>query len=189
MRLARLFAGVMAAGLSLSPLSAEPILTLDWEQVYAGSLWGARVEANLRAQSSALVQENTRIAADLEAEERRLTERRPGLTADQFRAEADAFDARVTGIRAARDAKAQALSASAEAERARFIRQSETLLDDILRARGAALVIDQRAVVRGLASADISQELRAKMDAAHGDGAAVMRAPDAPRPEAKPATP
>ena len=149
----------------------SPVLTLDWERLYAGSLWGRRVNAEIAAASRMLQTENTRIADDLVTEERDLTERRPTMSLADFNAAAEAFDQRATGIREAQRAKAQALSRQLEEERQAFIAAAMPLLDDMLATRGAVVVLDARVIIRGLAQADITAELGARVDAEIGDGA------------------
>ncbi len=152
------------------PQAVSGILMLDWERLYERSAWGRRVAREIAQESSALNAENNRIADDLIAEEKSLTERRATMAPAEFRTEADAFDQRATGIRAAQKAKAQALSRRFEDERQGFVEAAVPLLDRILAERGAALVIDRRTVIRGLAQADITDEMATLVDAELGDG-------------------
>lgn len=144
---------------------------LDWERLYERSAWGQRVAREIAQESAALNAENNRIADDLIAEEKALTERRAGMPSTEFRAAADAFDQRATGIRAAQKAKAQALSRRFEDERQSFVTAAVPLLDQILAERGAALVIDRRTVIRGLTQLDITDEMVTLADGELGDGA------------------
>ena len=172
---------VLALGLMLAPLPglaqdkppALPVLTLDIERLFDDTLWGKAITAGLARESAALAAENSRIADDLIAEEKLLTERRAKLTPAAFRAEADAFDERATGIRAAQKAKAQALTQSFETARQAFFVASGPLIDEILTRRGAVMVLDRRAIIRGLEAADITGDLARLMDARLGTGPAV----------------
>ncbi|TKD23045.1 OmpH family outer membrane protein [Rhodobacter capsulatus] len=181
-----LAAAVLALGLA-APVRAEPVapaavpvLTLDFERLFDDTLWGKAIAAEMTRESTALAAENTRIADDLIAEEKSLTERRAKLTPAVFRAEADAFDERATGIRAAQKAKAQALTQSFEAARQAFFVASGPLIDEILTRRGAVMVLDRRAIIRGLEAADITEDLARLMDARLGAGPAA--APGQPGP-------
>ncbi|WP_157851868.1 OmpH family outer membrane protein [Rhodobacter capsulatus] len=174
-----LVAAVLALGLA-APLRAEPVapaavpvLTLDFERLFDDTLWGKAIAAEMTRESTALAAENTRIADDLIAEEKLLTERRAKLTPAAFRAEADAFDERATGIRAAQKAKAQALTQSFETARQAFFVASGPLIDEILTRRGAVMVLDRRAIIRGLEAADITEDLARLMDARLGAGPAA----------------
>lgn len=158
----------------------SPILTLDWEELYTRSAWGNRVAADLEAASSALNRENTRIADGLVEEERSLTERRAKMDPEAFRTEADAFDQRVIGIRRAQETKARSLSAQADSERSRFISAAIGLLDAMIEARGAVVVIDRRAIIRGAGAVDVTDEMVMRVDAALGDGQAVPDQTEAP---------
>ena len=153
-----------------APQPAVPVLTLDFERLFAETLWGKRINADMARDSAALGTENARIADDLIAEEKRLTERRAKLTPEAFRAEANAFDERATGIRSAQKAKAQALSQSYEAARQAFYVASGPLIDEVLASRGAVMVLDRRAIIRGLDAADITADLARLMDARLGAG-------------------
>ncbi|WP_415182980.1 OmpH family outer membrane protein [Phaeovulum sp.] len=151
-------------------LVPSPILTLDWERLYDSSLWGARVKTDMEAASTQLKAENTRISEGLVAEEKSLTERRSTMTPEAFRAEADAFDARVTDIRDAQEAKAHALSRRLDEERQAFISAAFPLLDEVLQARRAVAILDRRVIIRGAKDIDVTADLGARVDAALGDG-------------------
>ena len=177
---------VLSLGLAVTQTRAEPggqppvpVLTLDFEQLFDKTLWGKRIAADMARDSAALMAENTRIADDLIAEEKQLTERRATLMPAAFRAEADAFDERATGIRAAQKAKAQALTQSYEAARQAFFVASGPLIDEVLTRRDAVMVLDRRAIIRGLESADITAELARLMDARLGAGPSDQTRPEA----------
>lgn len=156
---------------------ASPILMLDWERLFDQTVWGRRIRADVAAASQQLSQENDRIADDLIKEERALTDRRATLDAQTFRREANAFDERATSVRTAQKAKAQALTQMFEDRREDFIDAVTPLLDDILSARGAVVVLDRRVVLRGLASADVTADLIALVDQHWGDGSSAPTAP------------
>ncbi|OWY04938.1 hypothetical protein B6V75_02020 [Thioclava sp. F1Mire-8] len=191
MRLSRISATLIAAALAFGPGAAvaqsagqtpdaqalgpraqqSAVLTLDWEKLYDNSLWGKRVQSEIQAASSALRKENDRIASQLEAEERKLTEERLTMPSDAFQKAADAFDKRATDIRQAQKAKADAIQRQLNQEHQTFVQTVVPLLDEVLRARGAVVVLDSRAIIRGLAQADVTQELGARVDKEIGDGA------------------
>lgn len=172
------------AGLAAVPVSAQqaqghgdtvirvpsPVLTLDWEALFEATRWGKRIRADLASESRALSDENNRIADDLIAEEKALTERRATMDPKAFRAEANAFDERATGIRNAQKAKAQALSRRFEEDRQAFLEAVTPMLDDILTKRGAVVVLDRRVIIRGLAEADVTDDLARLVDEKVGDG-------------------
>ncbi|MFC3058234.1 OmpH family outer membrane protein [Paenirhodobacter populi] len=168
----------MLAGVSLAPGAAgaqaatasQQVLTLDWERLFDESHWGKRIREDLARESQALSQENDRIADELVAEEKSLTERRATMNAEDFRREAAAFDARATEIRNTQKAKAQALTQKFEDEREALFRAIAPLLDDILQQRGAAVVMDRRAIIRGRADADVTGALVTLVNDRFGEG-------------------
>ena len=120
------------------------ILTLDQDRLFAESDFGKRVAAEIEERSRSLAAENRQLEAELTAEEKALTEARPTLPATEFRAKADAFDAKVQRIRAEQDDKARALTAFRDSERQRLAAALGPILAEIARDRGALAVMDRR---------------------------------------------
>ncbi len=149
------------------------VVTLDQERVYTGSLFGQRVAAELAATSRALASENRRIEAELTAEEKELTDRRASLTTEEFRPLAEAFDARVVGLRQSQDEKARALQRRDEAERQAFLRAALPILRDLIRDLGAVAILDSRAVLFADQRIDITDRAIARIDAGIGLGEAL----------------
>ena len=145
---------------------ASPILTLDQERLFNGSRVAERVSAEIERRTEDLAAENRRIEARLVAEELELTERRGALPAEEFRALADEFDARVQDIRNAQDAKARELQRLRDEERQNFLRQISPVLAEIVRERGAVAVLDRRSVFLSAESIDITEEAIARINAA-----------------------
>ena len=83
------------------------VLTVDPERLFAESQFGKAAVARLEAAQQDLLNENKKLEAALEAEEKDLTARRPALAAEDFRKLADAFDKKAEEIRAARLAKSR----------------------------------------------------------------------------------
>lgn len=143
-----------------------PLLTIDAERLFDGSALGRAVEAEVEAAAAALAEENRRIEAELLAEERALTDRRPVLPPEEFRALAEAFDAKVERLRAEQDAKERALVDLREEGRQRFLREAIPVLSAILRDRGALALLDRRDVFLSADGIDITDEAIRRMDAA-----------------------
>ena len=163
------------------------VLTIDQEQVFARSAFGQRLRAELEARGQALAAQNREIEAALTAEERALTDLRPSLPPDEFRARAAAFDARVTELRRQQDQKGRDLADLPELGRATFWRAALPLVADIARDRGAVAILDSRAVLISAETVDITEEAIRRLDAELGDGAALLPLP--PGPEPGPGTP
>ncbi|MBW6506923.1 MAG: OmpH family outer membrane protein [Rhodobacteraceae bacterium] len=160
----------------------SPILTLDPDRVFAGSLWGKRVTAQINSELEALATENARMADELTVEERDLTDRRASLTPDEFRAAADAFDAKVSEIRRTQDAKSRDVARRADAEKLAFYQALFTPLSDVLKARGAVAILDRAAIFLAVDSIDVTDEVIARADALIGAGPAVDTPEAAPAP-------
>lgn len=188
---------LLAAGLlAASPAFAQgvqpsPVLTLDQDRMYAGSLFGQRVQSFLREQSSELSQENRKIELALEEEERRLTEERPSMTAEEFELLAIDFDERVIGIRSAQAAKADNVQRQADAERARFFEAAFPVLLELVEETGAVAILNNTAVIFSVRQIDITDAAIARIDAAIGDAAPPVDPGPLPvqRPEETPETP
>lgn len=148
----------------------EGILILSQEELFAGSRYGQRVQQELERASGELSAENREIEARLTAEELRLTEQRAEMTPEEFRPLAEEFDARVESIRNEQDAKARALATAAERAQARFFELIVPILLDIVQERGAAVIMDNRAVILSAETVDITEVAITRVDEAIGDG-------------------
>ncbi|WP_246003726.1 OmpH family outer membrane protein [Histidinibacterium lentulum] len=153
-----------------SEVVRSPVLTIDADLLFSESLFGQRLTADIQASSEELATENRRIASELEAEERRLTERRGEMTPDAFRAEAEAFDARVQRIRQEQDAKERALGAQVQAAEDAFLNAVRPVLGQLMVERGAAVILDRRTVVLSVGAVDITDAAIARIDAEMGEG-------------------
>jgi Skp family chaperone for outer membrane proteins len=137
---------------------ASPILTIDQDRLFAETRLGAEQSAEWERQAEALAAENTEIENALIAEESALTEQRAELPPEEFRALADAFDERVQRLRAEQDEKARVLNRQREEERARFFNEIAAVLSEIVREKGAVVVIDRRDVFLSADRIDITDE-------------------------------
>lgn len=166
----------------------SPILTIDTDRLFAETRFGKRVQRDLQAAGEALAAENTRIFDELTAEDRSLAARRSAMEAEAFRAEADAFDAKVQRIRAEQDAKERAFEQSVVEARLAFFNAVNPVLDGLMMQAGAAVIVDRRSVLRSVSAVDITDEAIATLDAEVGEGEGLLPAPqvggaplDAPR--------
>lgn len=179
MLIASLFPLVLSAGMPLpaqevAPATASPILTLDRERLFAESRSGQAILRALEEDTAQLAAENRGIEADLIAEERALTERRATLPPDEFRALAEAFDAKVVAIRRQQDAKARALAERRESDQQAFFRNAMPVIAELVRETGGLVVLDRGAVLLSAEQLDITEAAIARIDAAGAaDGAAT----------------
>ncbi len=195
MRPGWLTAVILAMGLIGPPVLAQtttgtvisPVLTIDSERLFNQSLFGQRVLADVQAQTEALATENRRIEAQLTDEEKSLTARRPGMTPEAFRAEANDFDTRVQGIRQAQDAKERALQQAVSDGRDAFATAARPVLGQLMIDRQAVVVLERRGVILSVGAVDITDAAIAAIDAAVGDGADLIAPTTDPAPD--PSTP
>lgn len=162
----------MAAG-GLLPVTAAaqdfstpitPILIIDSDAILRDTVAGQRVSSELQDKISALASENRRIEADLAAEERDLTAKRPEMEPAAFRSLADAFDAKVQNIRDEQDAKQRELQRAQEAEQQGFINSIAPILSEIGNRYGAVVILERRNVVLAADGIDITEEAIARIN-------------------------
>ena len=155
------------------PLAA-PILTVDQEALFTASDWGKRTQRVLEEEGGKIEAENDRLAAQLSAEEAKLTQQRGALDPAEFRRQAEAFDIRATEVRRQRAQVVQDLNAWAEADRAAFYRAALPLMGEMMQERGAVAVLDRRTVFVSLDAIDLTQDLVARLNKELGDGAGTV---------------
>ncbi len=168
--------------------SPAPILTLNQERLYASSAFGQRVRAELDADSVALVAENRRIEAALVAEESQLTKDRVNMDPADFRALAEDFDVRVTGIRSAQAEKRDALQRVADQERARFFELAYPELFALVEETGALAILNQSAVILSSRQIDVTDIAIERMNAAFGAAPLPPEPAATPQPRPDPTT-
>ncbi len=151
-------------------LVQSPILTIESERLYAESAFGRRVAREIEADSAVLAAENRRIEAELTAEEKALTERRPEMQPEGFRTLADAFDAKVQDIRRAQEAKARAISMRQEASRVTFLRAARPILESLMRDARAAVILERSSVFLSTNVSDVTDLAISRIDAVLGEG-------------------
>ena len=164
-----------------SLVAGSQIITLDQDRLYEDSLFGRALEKASADAVTALVAENHKIEADLTTEEKALTDQRALLSPEAFKPLAEAFDAKVEGLRAAQEAKSKALQDNRDAGRKRFFNAALPVLAGLMRERGALAILNKNAVVLSFDSIDATDAAIAAIDAKLGDGSATISAP-APAP-------
>ncbi|MDB5657569.1 MAG: outer rane chaperone Skp [Cypionkella sp.] len=194
---AGLILALLPAVLAVTPYAARAqsvvqksaIVTLDQDQLYLATEYGRALQVRFESESAALLAENRKIDAQLETEERSLTEMRATMTAQDFRPLAEAFDNKANGLRNAQDAKSKRLSESRDADRQAFFQAVAPVLGDYMVERGAVAILDKSAIVVSLGSIDITKEVVARIDERLGDGSNPKPPPTAPIPALPPVAP
>jgi Skp family chaperone for outer membrane proteins len=159
-----------AAGAQEQDAAPSPVLTIDQDRLFAETRSGLRSVQAVEAEADALAEENRRIEMELRAEEIALTDERGSLDPAAFSELADAFDAKVQRIRAEQDAKARELALRQEEARQSFFLDIAGTLSEIVRERGAVLLLDRRDVFLSADAIDITDEAIARINAG-ADGA------------------
>lgn len=157
-------------GLFSDPVAASPVLVVELDRLFAESAFGLRIAAEIEEEGSQLAAENRRIEAELIAEERQITEQRPGLTPEAFRALADAFDEKVQTFRREQDAKVRAIGQRNEEGQRAFLMAAQPVLQDLMTEVGATVLLDRRVVFLSAPAVDVTDAAIERIDAAIGDG-------------------
>lgn len=177
-----LIQSALAVLLGLSALSAtgqavssppplrSPILTVDEERLFTESRFGKAILAARDAEAAGLIAENRKIEADLEAEERALTDQRQKLTKAEFAPLSESFNAKVEGIRRAQDAKSKDLTQRFDDQRRRFFDAAVPVLGKLMSERGGLAILSKRAILIGVDNVDITTEAISRLDQTLGDG-------------------
>ncbi|MCU0827834.1 MAG: OmpH family outer membrane protein [Tabrizicola sp.] len=141
------------------------VLVLDQDRLFAESQFGRASLERQQEAAEALEAENSRIEAELAAEEQDLTDKRPQLAAEEFSALARAFDEKVEQIRTDQDAKVRALVDARDADRRTFL---STLLPpvmaEILDTTGAVAILNKADVLVSARAIDVTDEAIARVD-------------------------
>lgn len=159
-------------------LPKTAILTLEADRLFSDSAFGRRVANEIEAESAVLAAENRRIEAELSAEEKDLTARRPDMEPEAFRALADAFDQKVQSNRHTQDAKTRALNQRGDTARVEFYRAARPMLEALMRDAGASVILERSSVFLSSSATDITDLAINRIDAAIGDGAKPQDTPD-----------
>ena len=168
-------AAVLALALLAGPALAQetpgpdllppPVVVVDTERLFAESAYADRLRAAIEAEAAILRAENDDLVTALTAEERALTDRRPTMSPEAFRAEAEAFDAKVQRIRAERDAKEATLQQQRADIRVEFFDAIRPILGRLMVERGALVTLDSRSVVVAVRAVDLTDRALAEIDA------------------------
>ena len=145
-----------------------PILVIDQDRLFSETRLGTTSLGDIEGAAAKLKVENQAIEEELIREERALTEQRAILAPAEFRVLADAFDTRVQRIRGEQDEKARALTRAQEEARSNFFQDVAGVISEIVRERGALVVLDRRDVFLSAESIDITDEAIKRVNADEG---------------------
>lgn len=165
-----------------SPLSAQnigvvqsDILVLDTERLFAETQLGKRMTSEYQAERDKLIAHNRQIEAELEAEEKALTQLRSEKSPEEFRILADAFDTKVQKIRRDSERRVLDLERSRELGPIKFMRMLEPVLIEILNDADASVLMDTRSLLLRADVVDITDVAISRVDAAIGTGDGIEK--------------
>ena len=149
---------------------ARSVLVIDADRLFADSAFGKRIAAEVDAAARALAAENTALSEELDAEEKALTVERDSLSIEEFSAKADTFDQKVKRIRAEQLAKERDLAELGQQGETRFRELARPVLRAMMDRYNASVLMDLRAILIALDTADVTDEAIAEINARIGDG-------------------
>lgn len=144
---------------------SQPVLVIDTGRLFAESAYANQLNDEIELVALQIRDENQQIVAELVAEEQSLTELRPSMSPEDFRAAADAFDQKAQEIRAERDAKEVELEEARRDLRVRFLSEVRSVVGQLMVERGGAIVLDSRSTYVFVTAIDITEEAIARVDA------------------------
>ncbi|THH38389.1 OmpH family outer membrane protein [Aliishimia ponticola] len=151
----------------------SPVLVVEPERLYRDSAFGQRISQDIAEQSAELARENRRIEAELEAEEKDLTEQRRTLEPAAFRELADAFDEKVRELRREQENKARAIIRQRETGLQEFLTAAAPVLEQMMQEAGAVVVLERQTVFLSLSAIDITEAALERINQEIGDGSAA----------------
>ncbi|WP_209424620.1 OmpH family outer membrane protein [Pararhodobacter sp. SW119] len=168
LRGALLAAAVVCLGGAASAQDAD-FRILNEERLLRESRYGQAVLAGVRDAERRLEAENERIAGELAAAERALTEARAELSPEEFRLRADEFDRRVEAIRAERNELSLELARQSDAAASRFFDEALPVLLELMSEDGLVAILRPDALILGADWLDMTDRVIERLDSAFGD--------------------
>ena len=144
----------------------QPILILDQDGLFNNSKLGQAMQLIQAEERTVLLQESRIISDAFVVEEKRLTEIRTEVSAEEFRTLSEDFDKRVLAARESQLAKDVAMQQSIDGQRRRFLVIAAPFLSEIMLKYRASAVVDQRSVLLFNRNLDITLEAIETLDRA-----------------------
>ena len=171
-----LLVAVLSAGVAGVPRAQQlgvvqsDVLVIDIERLLSRTAYGQRLQAGIEAARDELIARNDRVASELEAEEKALTEKRGTIPPDEFRELADAFDTKVTQLRRESEQLSRDLERRRDLAPVQFMRVVRPVLSELLREADAVALLDVRSVILSADVADVTDLAISRIDARIGEG-------------------
>ena len=150
--------------------SFSSVLTIDISRIARETQYGQRIFKEFENAQSELIESNTIIQNNLEAEEQSLVELRKTLAADEFRKLAVEFDERANAIRKERAALENTLFEIRDENINKLLQLSVPFLQEIMLSYKASVIIDRRNIVLSNPMIDITERAIELINDELGDG-------------------
>lgn len=144
----------------------QPILVLDQDGLFKNSKLGQAMLLIQAEKRTVLLQESRLISDTFEVEEKRLTDIRSEVSAEEFRVLSEDFDKRVLAARESQLAKDVEMQQSIDGQRLRFLVIAAPFLSEIMLKYHASAIVDQRSVLLFNRNMDITLEATEILDRA-----------------------
>ena len=137
----------LASVLPAQEAAQNPVVTVDLERLVSETQIGQYLSFQMSEEAQSLQAELDAIEAELSAEEEDLIKKRETLDLDEFRVLAKAFDVKAVRLRQEQQAKIQAITEESSRRRQDLLRSFVPVLSQVMRDRGATVLLDRRSVV------------------------------------------
>jgi len=137
----------LASVLPAQEAAQNPVVTVDLERLVSDTQIGQYLSFQMSEEAQRLQAKLDAIEAELSAEEEELIKKRETLDLDEFRVLAKAFDEKAVRLRQEQQAKIQAITEESSRKRQDLLRSFVPVLSQVMRNRGATVLLDRRSVV------------------------------------------
>lgn len=136
-----------SAHVAAQDIVVNPVVTVDLDRLVNETQIGQYISFQMGERAQKLQKELDKIEAELSAEEEDLIKQREELELSEFRVLAKAFDEKAVRLRLEQQAKIQALEEEGSKRRQDLLRSFVPVLSQVMRDRGASILLDRRSVV------------------------------------------
>lgn len=162
--------GILSQEIALGEPDFSTVLTIDISRIARDTLFGQRVIKDFENAQNELVEDNTIIQNDLEAEEQSLVELRKTLEANQFRKLAVEFDEKANSIRKERAELENTLFQKRDESISELLKLSVPYLQEIMLTYRASIILDRRNIVLSNPMTDVTDQAIQLINENLGDG-------------------
>ena len=138
---------IFASVLPAQEVAQNPVVTVDLERLVSETQIGQYMSFQMSEEAQSLQAELDAIEAELSAEEEDLIKKRETLDINEFRVLAKAFDEKAVRLRQEQQAKIQTINEESSRRRQDLLRSFVPVLSQVMRDRGATVLLDRRSVV------------------------------------------